>query len=100
MSKCSVLSTRKFRFSYWTLLRPKYCASSGGAVESSEPAVRTPVTIAEEREENGINHFCAVGRWRTTVSVILSLMRRDSAVTQHTHPPPPTEDAPNQAPRA
>ena len=42
----------------------------GGAVDRSDPAMRMPVTIAEEPEEDGINHFCAVGRWRTT-SVIL-----------------------------
>ena len=31
MSKCSVLSTRKSKLSYWTLLRPKYWAWTGGA---------------------------------------------------------------------
>src|ERR1051326_4566045 len=29
MSKCSVFSTEKSSFLYWTLLRPKYCADTG-----------------------------------------------------------------------
>src|SRR5215831_258848 len=31
MSKCAVFSTSNLNFLYWTLLRPKYCAWTGGA---------------------------------------------------------------------
>src|SRR4030095_7117112 len=42
MSKCSVFSTMKLNFSYWTLFCPKYCASAGEA-----PArAASPITAA------------------------------------------------------
>src|SRR5918993_1767629 len=38
MSKCSVVRIRKSKFSYSTLLRPKYCAAAGDAVHMQTAA--------------------------------------------------------------
>src|SRR5689334_23841947 len=35
MSKCGVLRTSNFRFLYWTLFWPKYCACAGAAMPRS-----------------------------------------------------------------
>src|SRR5215204_5050166 len=49
MSKYSVLSTWKSNDWYWTLLRPKYCASIGEIVSAlharSKQSARTPGTL-------------------------------------------------------
>src|SRR5689334_4621091 len=43
MSKCSVLSTWKSSFLYWTLFCPKYCAEAGAL---RKPAIRTVIAAA------------------------------------------------------
>src|SRR5688572_27814970 len=47
MSKCGVLRTRKLKSSYWTLLRPKYCAwaccaKAADASNANDAASQTP----------------------------------------------------------
>src|SRR5689334_11974143 len=44
MSKWSVASTLKSNRSYWTLLRPKYCALDGRAEPTRNRAANTTVT--------------------------------------------------------
>src|SRR6185295_16339665 len=48
MSKCSVLSTCQWKFSYWTLLRPKYWAEASPGRHASAASARAKRSAVRE----------------------------------------------------
>src|ERR1051325_3604984 len=93
MSKCSVFSTSKLKLPYWTLLRPKYCAS---AAETHRVTARKAITAARitwgllEEPATSVGSHLRAGimprRRRTEASYPLRIPTVQRAILLYGHP--------------